>query len=151
MQLCGHTDVGGASMFLDVAFLSRTLYVQCIGQVTWLLHVCLYKVTMETTISNYNKSLWQYVHPLDSVFEGIRSMVANRLATSGREWTELFSRFNSGTLVKYCYDYYYYNNCCCCWPLFYQPCLSEFFQFGPGSQKQSSGISGAMFCQPEPN
>lgn len=54
-------------------------------------------VTMETTIGNSNKSLWKYVQPLNSVFEGIRSMVANRLATSGGEWTELFSRFNSGT------------------------------------------------------
>ena len=64
----------------------------------WLMNVwCCYKVTMETTISNYNRSLWQYVQPLNSVFESIRSMVANRLATSGGEWTELFSRFNSGT------------------------------------------------------
>jgi len=52
---------------------------------------------METTIGNYNKSLWQRVQPVNSVFESIRSMVANRLATSGREWSEIFSRFNSGT------------------------------------------------------
>jgi len=54
---------------------------------------------METTISNYNEALWKYVKPLNSVFEGIRCMVANRLATSGAEWTEIFSRFNSGTYV----------------------------------------------------
>jgi len=52
---------------------------------------------METTIGNSNASLWQYVQPQNSVFEGIRSMVANRLATSGGEWVKLFSRFNSGT------------------------------------------------------
>jgi len=55
---------------------------------------------METTIGNSNKSLWKYVQPLNSMFEGIRSMVANRLATSGGEWAELFSRFNSGTSVN---------------------------------------------------
>jgi len=52
---------------------------------------------METTIGNSNASLWQYVQPLNSLFEGIRSMVANRLATSGGEWSEIFSRYNSGT------------------------------------------------------
>jgi len=55
---------------------------------------------METTIGNSNKALWKYVHPLNSVFEGIRSMVANRLATSGAEWTSIFAQFNSGTYVK---------------------------------------------------
>jgi len=55
---------------------------------------------METTIGNSNASLWQHVQPLNSLFEGIRSMVANRLATSGEEWSKLFSRFNSGTYVN---------------------------------------------------
>ena len=58
---------------------------------------CCMQVTMETTISNWNESLWQYVQPLNTVFEPIRSMVANRLATSGGEWVEIFSQFNSGT------------------------------------------------------
>jgi hypothetical protein len=31
------------------------------------------------------------------VFEWLRNMVANRLATSAKEWTEIFSKYNSGT------------------------------------------------------
>lgn len=54
-------------------------------------------VTLETTIGNGNASLWQYVQPHGQVAEGTRSMVANRLATSGRMWTQLFSKYNSGT------------------------------------------------------
>ena len=53
---------------------------------------------METTIGNYNPDLWKYV-TADSVFEGLRSMVANRLATSGKEWSSIFSTYNSGTYV----------------------------------------------------
>lgn len=54
-------------------------------------------ITLETTIGNGNASLWQYVQPVGQVAEGTRSMVANRLATSGRMWTQLFSKYNSGT------------------------------------------------------
>ena len=52
---------------------------------------------METTIGNNNASLWQYVKPEKSVLEGIRATVANRLATSGKEWTKIFAYINSGT------------------------------------------------------
>ena len=52
---------------------------------------------LETTNHNYNSSLWQYVVADKMVFEFIRNTVANRLARSGREWTELFAKFNSGT------------------------------------------------------
>ena len=55
---------------------------------------------METTIGNSNPALWQYVKP-SSVFEGIRSVVANRLAKSGYEWADTFdSGYNSGTYVS---------------------------------------------------
>ncbi|KAI0207905.1 putative phospholipase B-like 2 [Lamellibrachia satsuma] len=54
-------------------------------------------VTMETTIGNSNASLWSYVKAQNSVLEGLRNMAANRLATSGKEWCDTFSRFNSGT------------------------------------------------------
>ena len=53
---------------------------------------------METTIGNYNPALWQYVTP-HSVFENMRVIVANRLANSGREWSSIFSQYNSGTYV----------------------------------------------------
>ena len=52
---------------------------------------------LETTNNNYNTSLWQYVVADKVVFEFIRNTVANRLARTGREWTELFGKFNSGT------------------------------------------------------
>ncbi|XP_075218660.1 putative phospholipase B-like 2 [Lycorma delicatula] len=51
----------------------------------------------ETTIGNSNQVLWQYVTPEDQVLEFVRVMVANRLATSGKSWTEIFSKRNSGT------------------------------------------------------
>ena len=35
----------------------------------------------------------------ETVFEGIRNVAANRLATSGKEWCRYFSTFNSGTYV----------------------------------------------------
>jgi len=53
--------------------------------------------TQETTIGNSNPSLWKYLSQHGSVLEGIRATVANRLATSGKTWTKLFSRYNSGT------------------------------------------------------
>lgn len=54
-------------------------------------------VTIETTIGNGNNSRWKFVKPQNSVLEGIRSMVANRLATNGKSWTKIFSQYNSGT------------------------------------------------------
>ncbi|GFO16884.1 phospholipase b lamina ancestor [Plakobranchus ocellatus] len=53
-------------------------------------------VSQETTIGYANSSLNQYIRPT-SVLEGVRTMVANRLAASGREWAQIFSLSNSGT------------------------------------------------------
>ena len=38
----------------------------------------------------------QYIVPT-SVFEWLRNVVANRLASNGQNWTEIFSQYNSGT------------------------------------------------------
>lgn len=54
---------------------------------------------METTNGNNNPQLWKDLSPSDAVFEPIRVMVANRLATSGKEWTQTFAQYNSGTCV----------------------------------------------------
>jgi hypothetical protein len=51
----------------------------------------------ETSISNFNQELWSKVSPKNSLYTGIRAMVANRLANDGRQWTKLFTLFNSGT------------------------------------------------------
>ncbi|XP_064620556.1 putative phospholipase B-like 2 [Lineus longissimus] len=50
----------------------------------------------ETTIGNSNADLWSKVTS-SSVLENFRSMVANRLAVSGKEWTDTFKKYNSGT------------------------------------------------------
>lgn len=54
---------------------------------------------METTIQNYNTSLWQYITPEAIVLEWQRNIIANRLAKNGKQWVTLFSIMNSGTLV----------------------------------------------------
>ncbi|KAF0308876.1 putative phospholipase B-like 2 [Amphibalanus amphitrite] len=54
-------------------------------------------VSQETTIGNNNNDLWQYVQPEGQVMEWVRVLVANNLATSGEEWTDVFGRHNSGT------------------------------------------------------
>ncbi|XP_037286138.2 putative phospholipase B-like 2 [Rhipicephalus microplus] len=52
--------------------------------------------TMETTIGNENDDLYRAIKP-ESVLAFIRNVVANRLAENGHEWTDIFSRYNSGT------------------------------------------------------
>ncbi|XP_021488857.1 putative phospholipase B-like 2 [Meriones unguiculatus] len=54
-------------------------------------------VALETTIGNKNPALWKYVQPQGCVLEWIRNTVANRLASDGGTWAEVFKRFNSGT------------------------------------------------------
>jgi len=53
--------------------------------------------SLETTLFVYNTSLLEQNSPLGQVWEPVRVMVANRLATGGRHWAGLFSQFNSGT------------------------------------------------------
>ena len=45
----------------------------------------------ETTIINLNPDLWKLLLP-ESVPDWIRNMVANRLATSGEEWADVYSK-----------------------------------------------------------
>ncbi|XP_031164586.1 putative phospholipase B-like 2 [Sander lucioperca] len=54
-------------------------------------------VTLETTIGNSNPALWKFVQPKGTVMEWLRNIVANRLAATGKEWAEIFSKYNSGT------------------------------------------------------
>lgn len=53
---------------------------------------------METTIGNNNPDLWQYV-TAENLFEPVRVVVANRLATNGQQWAAYFSEENMGTSV----------------------------------------------------
>ncbi|XP_054159362.1 putative phospholipase B-like 2 [Oppia nitens] len=52
---------------------------------------------LETTIGNFNDTLWSHVVADKIVFEFIRNLVANRMARSGQEWAKIFSKYNSGT------------------------------------------------------
>uniref|UniRef100_A0A3B3HSJ2 Phospholipase B-like n=1 Tax=Oryzias latipes TaxID=8090 RepID=A0A3B3HSJ2_ORYLA len=54
-------------------------------------------VTLETTIGNSNSTLWKFVQPTGTVMEWLRNIVANRLATTAKEWAEIFRKYNSGT------------------------------------------------------
>ncbi|XP_037339386.1 putative phospholipase B-like 2 [Pungitius pungitius] len=54
-------------------------------------------VTLETTIGNSNPALWKFVQPTGTVMEWLRNIVANRLATTGKEWADIFKKYNSGT------------------------------------------------------
>jgi len=53
-------------------------------------------VIMETTNEVFNQSLYEYVTP-QTVPYWIRVIVANRMASSGKEWSDTFALYNSGT------------------------------------------------------
>ena len=56
-------------------------------------------VVMETTNGVLNDKLYELVTP-QSLLTWQRVPVANALCTSGREWTDTFARFNSGTYAN---------------------------------------------------
>ncbi|EGC34261.1 hypothetical protein DICPUDRAFT_153576 [Dictyostelium purpureum] len=51
---------------------------------------------IETTNNVLDLSLYQYCTP-NSLLYWVRSIVANRISSSGQEWTENFVKYNSGT------------------------------------------------------
>ena len=53
-------------------------------------------VVMETTNPVYNNSLYEKVKP-ECLLTWVRSMLANRLASSALDWAEIFRKENSGT------------------------------------------------------
>lgn len=53
-------------------------------------------VVIETSISLFNESLYLRVHP-ESVLSWQRTMVANRMSTSGQQWAEIYAKYQSGT------------------------------------------------------
>lgn len=54
-------------------------------------------VVIETTLNILNDELYKHVSSDSTVMAWVRTMVANRLAKTGKQWTELFSKYNSGT------------------------------------------------------
>lgn len=76
---------------------------------------------IETTLNILNDDLYlQGVDPSTTVMAWVRNIVANRLAGTGEEWVDLFTRENSGT----------YNN---------QWMIVDFNQFEPGAKKLKPG------------
>jgi len=53
-------------------------------------------VITETSNNIFNLTLYQQVNP-NTLLYWVRNIVANRLATSGKEWTDIFAKYNSGT------------------------------------------------------
>lgn len=55
--------------------------------------------SIETTIGIYNNTLYtdQFIKPVGQLHCWIRSIIANSLAATAREWTKIFARYNSGT------------------------------------------------------
>lgn len=75
----------------------------------------------ETTIGNSNKELWKFVKPHGRILEGFRSLIANRLAKTGKMWSHIFARRNSGT----------YNN---------QWMVVDYKKFKPGKKLPRKGL-----------
>jgi len=53
-------------------------------------------VITETSFSTLNMTMYEYVQ-VESLLYWVRTLVANRLATSASEWVNLFAQYNSGT------------------------------------------------------
>lgn len=53
-------------------------------------------VVTETSFTILNMSLYQFCQP-QQLFYWVRVSVATRLASNGKEWSDLFSQYNSGT------------------------------------------------------
>jgi len=75
----------------------------------------------ETTIENNNASLYKYTTAEGTVPSWIRNTVANRLASTTRQWTNFYSEYNSGT----------YNN---------QWMVLDYKLFKPNAAKLSPGL-----------
>ena len=54
-------------------------------------------VVQETTNQDHNMTLYKDIRADNMIFEFARNVIANRLADSGEEWTDLFGQYNSGT------------------------------------------------------
>uniref|UniRef100_A0A0K0EJG8 Phospholipase B-like n=1 Tax=Strongyloides stercoralis TaxID=6248 RepID=A0A0K0EJG8_STRER len=52
---------------------------------------------IETTINVFNNTLYNQTIPKEQLHCWVRAIVSNQLARNGREWCEIFSKYNSGT------------------------------------------------------
>lgn len=56
-------------------------------------------VLLQTTNNVFNTSLYKYVQP-KSLLAWQRVRVANMMAHNGRQWADIFSKYNSGEKLK---------------------------------------------------
>uniref|UniRef100_A0A915DQ87 Phospholipase B-like n=1 Tax=Ditylenchus dipsaci TaxID=166011 RepID=A0A915DQ87_9BILA len=56
-----------------------------------------HRAAIETTVSVFNRSLLDEIKPVGQLHCWVRAIAANQLARTGREWCQLFKRYNSGT------------------------------------------------------
>lgn len=54
-------------------------------------------VIQETSINNFNGSLWKGINASGIVLDFMRNTISNRLARNGSEWADVYSRHQSGT------------------------------------------------------
>ncbi|XP_065197425.1 putative phospholipase B-like 1 [Sycon ciliatum] len=76
---------------------------------------------LETTIMNFNATLFEEI-TFSNMLYYFRVQIANRLASTGAEWTEIFAKYNSGT----------YNNQ---WTIF------DYKKFTPGSAPKTGALT----------
>jgi len=77
-------------------------------------------MVLETTINILDSSLYDNNNPSESVMAWIRNVVANRVATDGKSWTDTYGQHNSGT----------YNN---------QWMIVDYNKFTPGADTLKPG------------
>lgn len=56
-------------------------------------------VMLQTTINVFNSSLYQYVSP-QSLLAWQRVRIANMMARNGKQWGDIFAKYNSGTKIQ---------------------------------------------------
>ncbi|PAV69172.1 hypothetical protein WR25_20598 [Diploscapter pachys] len=83
---------------------------------------------LETTIENHNEELWAYITS-NSLLYWVRSQVATRMASTGKEWIKAFIRHNSGT----------YNN---------EWVIVDYKKFKRGQKQQDAGLLYVLELMP---
>ncbi|KAK0407484.1 hypothetical protein QR680_019219 [Steinernema hermaphroditum] len=76
---------------------------------------------IETTVNVFDETLFEKIQPEGQLSCWLRAIVANQLARDGREWCEIFQKYNSGT----------YNN---------QWTILNYNKFSPGKDLPAYGL-----------
>jgi len=84
---------------------------------------------IETTVSVFNRSLYVFVKAEGQLHSWLRTIVANNMAKTAKEWTQVFTRYNSGT----------YNN---------QWTIVDYKLFEPGQPLPKKGLMWVLEQMP---